>query len=105
MRLCVCQQENVQNCAFLKELEAFASGSEAGFVVFGVGSYQRMDDMPEKLIQPFIKAFSQIPQRVVWQWKGKPRADFPKNVLAMPWFPQQDLLGIIYCIFLMNLLI
>ena len=49
--------------------------------------------MPEQMIQSFIKLFSRLPQRVVWQWKGKPRSDLPSNVLAIPWLPQQDLLG------------
>ena len=49
--------------------------------------------MPEQMIQSFIKVFSRLPQRVVWQWKGKPRSDLPSNVLAIAWLPQQDLLG------------
>ena len=52
-----------------------------------------MDDMPEMMIQSFIKVFSRLPQRIIWQWKGKPRSDLPSNVLAIPWLPQQDLLG------------
>ena len=76
------------------ELEAFVSGAGSdGFILFGVGSLQRMEDMPEHLIQSFIKNFARIPQRVVWQWKGKVRSDLPQNVLAIPWLPQQDLLG------------
>jgi glucuronosyltransferase len=76
-------------------LEAFVSSSEAGFVVFAIGSAIKMEDMPEEMIQSFIKAFARLPQRVVWQWKGKVRSDLPANVLAVPWLPQQDLLGII----------
>ena len=61
--------------------------------MFGVGSALKMDDMPEDVIQSFIKAFSRLSQRVIWQWKGQVRRDLPKNVLAVPWLPQQDLLG------------
>jgi glucuronosyltransferase len=50
--------------------------------------------MPEELILSFIKAFSRLPQRIIWQWKGKVRTDLPANVLPVPWLPQQDLLGI-----------
>ena len=49
--------------------------------------------MSEEMAQSFIKAFSKLPQRVIWQWKGTPRSDLPSNVLAIPWLPQQDLLG------------
>ncbi len=75
------------------ELEKFVSSSEAGFILFGIGSALKMEDMPEEMILYFIKAFSRLPQRVIWQWKGTVRSDLPKNVLALPWLPQQDLLG------------
>ena len=62
--------------------------------ILAVGSALKMEDMPEELIFYFINAFSRFPQKVIWQWKGKVRSDLPKNVLAVPWLPQQDLLGI-----------
>lgn len=76
-------------------LERFVSVAD-GFIVFGVGSLQKIEDMPEHLVQSFIRVFANLPQRVIWQWKGKFRSDLPKNILAVPWLPQQDLLGIIY---------
>jgi glucuronosyltransferase len=83
------------------DLESFVSSSsnsdnessDAGFIIFAIGSAMKMDDMPEEMMQSFIKAFSRLSQKVVWQWKGKPRSDLPSNVLAIPWLPQQDLLG------------
>ena len=76
-----------------EELGRFVSESEVGFIMFGVGSALKMDDMPEDVIQSFIKAFPRLSQRVIWQWKGQVRRDLPKNVLAVPWLSQQDLLG------------
>ena len=52
-----------------------------------------MNDMPEDVIDSFIKAFSRLPQRVIWQWKGTPRENMPKNIQTVGWLPQQDLLG------------
>ncbi|XP_057374694.1 UDP-glucosyltransferase 2-like [Daphnia carinata] len=75
-----------------QDLEEFVS-NPFGFVLFAVGSMLPMEIMPEHLIQSFIHAFSRLPQRVIWQWKGKIRTDLPANVLAIPWLPQQDLLG------------
>ena len=69
------------------------SSEDEGFILFGVGSALKMDDMPEEMVQSFIKVFSRLPQRVIWQWKGTQRSDLPSNVLAIPWLPQQDLLG------------
>ena len=76
------------------DLEKFVSSSDSGFILFAVGSALKMEDMPEELLLYFINAFSRLPQKVIWQWKGKIRSDLPKNVLAIPWLPQQDLLGI-----------
>lgn len=76
-----------------QDLEEFVS-NPFGFILFAVGSVLPMEIMPEHLIQSFIHTFSQLPQRVIWQWKGKIRTDLPANVLAVPWLPQQDLLGI-----------
>ena len=78
------------------DLEKFVSESDAGFIMFGVGSALQMEDVPEEVVQSIMKAFSRLPQRVIWQWKGKVRPDLPKNVLAISWLPQQDLLGIKY---------
>ena len=69
------------------------TSSDSGFILFAIGSLVKMDEMPEEVVQSFIRVFSRLPQRVVWQWKGAPRKDLPKNVLPMSWLPQQDLLG------------
>lgn len=85
--------------ALPSHLETFLSSGRSddgggGFLLFSVGSLQRMEDMPERVIQSFIGTFARLPGvRVVWQWKGKRRTDLPSNVLAIPWLPQQDLLG------------
>ena len=52
-----------------------------------------MNDMPVELVEAFIRVFESLPQRVIWQWKGQQRVDLPKNVKAVSWLPQQDLLG------------
>ncbi len=74
------------------DLEDFVSNPE-GFILFAVGSMLPMEEMPDILIEPFFKVFAKLPQRIVWQWKGKVRDDLPDNVLALSWLPQQDLLG------------
>lgn len=76
------------------EMDQFVSGSDAGFIIFGIGSALAMEDMPEEVIKSFIKAFSRLPQRVIWQWKGQIRPDLSKNILPVAWLPQQDLLGV-----------
>jgi glucuronosyltransferase len=81
-------------------LEEFVNSSKDGFIVFSLGSYLLMDDMPEEMLQSFIRTFSKLPQKVIWQWKGKPRSDFPKNILTISWLPQQDLMGMSFIIYM-----
>jgi glucuronosyltransferase len=77
-----------------QDLENFlADSDDFGFILFAVGSMLPMEKMAEDLAQSFIQTFARLPQKVIWQWKGKVRTDLPANVLAIPWLPQQDLLG------------
>merc|ERR1712136_242614 len=74
-------------------LEKFVGDHEPGFIIFGVGSAMNMNDMPEFMIKAFVEVFGQLPQRVIWQWKGETRANLPDNIMTVEWMPQQDLLG------------
>lgn len=73
-------------------MEEFVSSPE-GFILFSIGSLLPMNDMPEYMIEIFVKVFSALPQRVIWQWKGTPKQDLPENIKTLGWLPQQDLLG------------
>ncbi|XP_032779686.2 UDP-glucuronosyltransferase 2A3 isoform X1 [Daphnia magna] len=78
-----------------RSIEEFVSGAgNDGFVLFGVGSIIPMDEMPRQMLDVFIRVFSRLRQRVVWQWRGtnKP-ANLSDNILLLDWLPQQDLLG------------
>lgn len=75
------------------ELEEFVSSSEAGFIVFAIGSVLDMNKIPDHIIESFIAAFSRLPQRIIWQWKGQPKYAMPANIKNVAWLPQQDLIG------------
>uniref|UniRef100_A0A671T5F3 UDP-glucuronosyltransferase n=1 Tax=Sinocyclocheilus anshuiensis TaxID=1608454 RepID=A0A671T5F3_9TELE len=75
-----------------KEVEEFVKGSgEHGIVVFSLGSL--VSSMPKEKAAIFFKAFSMIPQRVLWRYTGEIPDDVPENVKLMKWLPQNDLLG------------
>lgn len=76
-----------------QELEEFVSSSEAGFIVFAIGSVLDMNKIPDHIIESFIAAFSRLPQRIIWQWKGQPKYAMPANIKNVAWLPQQDLIG------------
>ena len=49
--------------------------------------------MPLEMVDSFIRAFSQIPQRVFWKWEGPVPERISSNIMMVNWLPQQDLLG------------
>ena len=76
------------------DLQAFVEGSsEAGFVVFTLGSVIPSSSMPAQTVRAFLDAFAQLPQRVVWKWEKAGLENVPSNVMLVDWLPQQDLLG------------
>ncbi|XP_057217861.1 UDP glucuronosyltransferase 1 family, polypeptide B1 [Triplophysa rosa] len=84
------------NCAkhskLTAEVEEFVEGSgDHGIVVFTLGSL--IASIPKEKAEVFFKAFSMIPQRVLWRYTGEIPENVPKNVKLMKWLPQNDLLG------------
>lgn len=49
--------------------------------------------MPEHLRTAFVRAFSRLPQRVLWKWEAGDIPGLSSNVKIVHWLPQQDLLG------------
>lgn len=78
-----------------QELENFVNESgEDGFIIFTLGSAIKSTTIPSPALQSFVKAFSQIPQRVIWKWESEEKpANLSLNVLTVKWLPQGDLLG------------
>ncbi|KAF4532304.1 UDP-glycosyltransferase-04 [Ephemera danica] len=77
-----------------KDLEHFiAEAGEHGFVLFSMGSTLPGHKMPERLRRAFMDAFATLPQHVLWKLEKAPEEPLPNNVRALPWLPQQDLLG------------
>ncbi|KAJ8040052.1 UDP-glucuronosyltransferase 2A3 [Holothuria leucospilota] len=76
-----------------QELEEFMQSSgDDGVIVFSLGTY--VSHLPDKIVKIFRKAFSQVPQKVIWQWKNDESPhDMPENVKTMAWIPQNDILG------------
>ncbi|KAJ8038862.1 UDP-glucuronosyltransferase 2B13 [Holothuria leucospilota] len=76
-----------------QDLEQFMQSSgEHGVILFSLGSY--ITHLPPEFVSLFQEAFAKLPQKVIWQWKGKaPPTNMPKNVKTMSWLPQNDLLG------------
>uniref|UniRef100_U3KM06 UDP-glucuronosyltransferase n=1 Tax=Oryctolagus cuniculus TaxID=9986 RepID=U3KM06_RABIT len=75
-----------------KEMEEFVQSSgEDGIVVFSLGSV--IDNLPEEKADLIASALAQIPQKVLWKFKGKKPATLGANTRIYDWIPQNDLLG------------
>ncbi|XP_003222407.1 UDP-glucuronosyltransferase 2A1 isoform X1 [Anolis carolinensis] len=75
-----------------KEMEEFVQSSgEHGIVVFSLGTMiQNLTDEKGNLV---ALAFSRLPQKVVWRYKGKRPETLGTNTRIYDWIPQNDLLG------------
>ncbi|XP_032091788.1 UDP-glucuronosyltransferase 2A1-like [Thamnophis elegans] len=75
-----------------EEIENFVQSSgEHGIVVFSLGSLvQNLTDEKNNII---ASALSQLPQKVIWRYKGKKLEMLGANTRTYDWIPQNDLLG------------
>lgn len=73
-------------------LSYFDNSGDAGVIYFSLGSATKGDSMPYEMRNKVIKAFSQLPQRILWKYE-KPIEGLPKNIKLTDWAPQQDILA------------
>ncbi|XP_039396163.1 UDP-glucuronosyltransferase 2C1-like isoform X6 [Mauremys reevesii] len=75
-----------------EEMEEFVQSSgEHGIVVFSLGSM--IYNLTEEKSNMVALALSQIPQKVLWRYKGKKPETLGPNTRIYDWIPQNDLLG------------
>ncbi|XP_054754983.2 UDP-glucuronosyltransferase 2C1-like [Lytechinus pictus] len=78
-----------------QDLDDFIQSSgDDGVIVFTLGTYfASFATSRPHLLKMFIDALAKVPQKVVVQLKVMPQYDLPSNIKALPWLPQNDLLG------------
>ncbi|XP_051472569.1 UDP-glucuronosyltransferase 2A2-like isoform X1 [Apus apus] len=75
-----------------KEMEEFVQSSgKHGIVVFSLGSM--IYNLTDEKSNVIAKALSQLPQKVLWRYKGKKPETLGSNTRIYDWIPQNDLLG------------
>ncbi|KAM6429387.1 UDP-glucuronosyltransferase 2A2-like isoform 1-T1 [Rhynochetos jubatus] len=75
-----------------KEMGEFVQSSgEHGIVVFSLGSM--VYNLTDEKSNVIAKALSQLPQKVLWRYKGKKPETLGSNTRIYDWIPQNDLLG------------
>ncbi|XP_054892525.1 UDP-glucuronosyltransferase 2C1-like [Poeciliopsis prolifica] len=75
-----------------KNLEEFVQSSgQHGVIIMSLGTF--VSELPLDVTNKIAQAFSQLPQKVIWSYKGSKPASVGKNTLLVNWMPQKDLLG------------
>jgi hypothetical protein len=64
-----------------------------GVIFFSMGSNLQSSQLPDKKRDAFLKAFSELKQKVLWKWETDTLPGQPNNVRLGKWFPQADILG------------
>ncbi|ROL45484.1 UDP-glucuronosyltransferase 2A2 [Anabarilius grahami] len=69
-----------------QDLEDFvqSSGESLGTVI---------GQLPDDVAEAIAEAFAELPQKIIWRYKGKRPSALGNNTLMMDWMPQNDLLG------------
>ncbi|XP_008334147.1 UDP-glucuronosyltransferase 2C1-like [Cynoglossus semilaevis] len=75
-----------------KHIEEFVQGSgEHGVIVFTFGSM--INNITREKANMIASALAQIPQKVLWKYKGETPETLGANTRLYDWIPQNDLLG------------
>ncbi|XP_049779368.1 UDP-glycosyltransferase UGT5-like [Schistocerca cancellata] len=76
-----------------QDIQQFLDGAEEGFIFFSLGSNIKSSNLPETMRNNLMKAFAQIPQRVLWKFELDNLPGKPDNVMISKWLPQRDILA------------
>ncbi|XDV14612.1 hypothetical protein PO909_014838 [Leuciscus waleckii] len=75
-----------------QDLEDFVQSSgEHGVIIMSLGTL--IGQLPDDVAEAVAEAFAELPQKIIWRYKGKRPSALGNNTLMMDWMPQNDLLG------------
>ncbi|KAI1889519.1 hypothetical protein AGOR_G00163710 [Albula goreensis] len=75
-----------------EDLEEFVQSSgEHGVILMSLGTF--VSELPNDLADEIAAAFAQLPQKVIWRYKGDRPTTLGNNTRLVSWMPQNDLLG------------
>uniref|UniRef100_A0A3B3UCU2 UDP-glucuronosyltransferase n=1 Tax=Poecilia latipinna TaxID=48699 RepID=A0A3B3UCU2_9TELE len=73
-------------------LEKFVQSSgEHGVIIMSLGTL--IGELPNDLADEIAAGFANLPQKVIWRYKGTKPSSLGNNTLIIDWMPQNDLLG------------
>lgn len=74
------------------DIKKFLDDSKNGVIYFSMGSIIQGKSFPAEKRKAFLKAFEQVPQRVIWKWEGENMSGKIDKILLKSWAPQRDIL-------------
>nr|XP_055062030.1 UDP-glucuronosyltransferase 2C1-like isoform X2 [Misgurnus anguillicaudatus] len=75
-----------------QDLEDFVQSSgDHGVIVMSLGTL--IGQLPDDVAEAIAEAFAELPQKIIWGYKGRRPSALGNNTLIMDWIPQNDLLG------------
>ncbi|XP_019756912.2 UDP-glycosyltransferase UGT5 isoform X1 [Dendroctonus ponderosae] len=74
------------------DIEKWTNEATSGLIYFSLGSLVKGHTFPDLQLKAFIKAFSKLPQKVLWKWEIDDMPGKPGNIMLTKWAPQFDIL-------------
>ncbi|KAL0204157.1 hypothetical protein M9458_002176, partial [Cirrhinus mrigala] len=75
-----------------QDLEDFVQSSgDHGVIIMSLGTL--IGQLPDDVAEAIAEAFAELPQKIIWRYKGKRPSALGNNTLILDWMPQNDLLG------------
>lgn len=75
-----------------KDLQEYLDSAKEGVVYFSMGSQMNSTTFPPTNMAILLKAFAELPQRVLWKCAEREMPQLPKNVKCIDWAPQFSVL-------------
>ncbi|KAK5645387.1 hypothetical protein RI129_006687 [Pyrocoelia pectoralis] len=76
-----------------EELRKYLDKAQEGVIYFSMGSNLKSTEFKVEKLKEFLKAFSQLPQKVLWKWENQSLDNLPTNVKIYKFIPQNDVLA------------
>nr|ACZ97419.2 UGT34A1 [Zygaena filipendulae] len=77
----------------LTDLKTVLDSATKGVVYFSLGTIQESEQLSPILLQTLADAFGELPYTVLWKIGNTSMIKLSENVIAYPWFPQQEVLA------------
>ncbi|XP_069672743.1 UDP-glucosyltransferase 2-like isoform X1 [Periplaneta americana] len=76
-----------------QDIKTYIEESTHGVIYFSFGTMVRPDTMPPEILNAFLQAFYELPQRILWKCNTEALPELPDNVRCYTWLPQRDILN------------